>query len=319
MRKILFIALGWIVVGITNIHAKGVLAGTEISNFSTLQYEINGVPYTVDSNTIVDKVDQIIDVNVVWNDASPIIVASGEINRVLTFKVTNTGNGNDTFDLAYDITNPSSDFIVTNPRIFIDTNNNGVFDVSTDLPVSSTMLAADAFSTIFLVSDMPTNSYISGSISSNAIEAKSTIGSGAPGTLYPGAGTGGVFAVVGMSGGVSKAWGEYKMSNDLGVKLTKSATHSGSEVSTGTIVSYNIVVELQANGSVGNLIITDAIPAGTTYVAGSLKLDSVSLTDAVDSDSGRFTGTNIEVNLGTATQSLGDPYIKNISFEVMIS
>ncbi|MFA5501296.1 MAG: hypothetical protein WC253_01485 [Sulfurovaceae bacterium] len=320
MRKILFIALAWIAVGITNIFAKGVLAGTEISNFSTLQYEINGVSYTTDSNTIIDKVDQVIDVNVVWNDASPIIVASGEINRVLTFKVTNTGNGNDTFSLTYDIANPSSDFIVTNPRIFIDTNNNGVFDVSIDQPVSSTMLAADAFATIFLVSDMPTSSYISGSISSNAIEAKSTIGgSSAPGTIYPGAGAGGVFAVDGMSGGVDKDWGKYEMSGDLGVKLTKSATHSGSEVSTGTIVSYNIVVELQANGSVGNLIITDAIPAGTTYVAGSLKLDGVSLTDASDSDSGRFTGTSIEVNLGAATQSLGDPYIKNISFDVMIS
>ena len=320
MKRILFIAFVWMLLGVTCIYAKGVLAGTEISNFATLQYEINGVPYTADSNTIADKVDQIIDVDVVWNDTSPIIVASGETERALRFKVTNTGNGDDTFNLTYNIADPSSDFIVTNPKIYIDTNNNGIFDISTDHETYSIVLAADAFSTIFLVSDMPTESYISGSISNNALEAKSTIGgSGAPGTTYAGAGTGGVFAVDGMSGGADSDWGKYEMSNNLGVKLTKSATHSGTEVSTGTIVRYNIVVELQANGSADNLIITDVIPVGTTYVAGSLKLDSVSLTDVADGDSGRFTGSGIEVNLGVATQTTGNPYIKNISFEVIIN
>ena len=320
MKKIIFAALVWILIGVTCIFAKGVLAGTEISNFSTLEYEIDGILYTVNSNTITDKVDQIIDVDVVWNDTSPIIVASGENDKVLTFKVTNTGNGDDTFNLTYDIANPSSDFIVTNPRIFIDINNNGVFDLSIDNEVYTITLAADASSIIFLVSDMPTESYISGSISSNAIEAKSTIGgSGAPGTIYPDKGMGGTFAVDGMSGGVDKDWGKYEMSSDLGVKLTKSATHSGSEVSTGTILRYNIVVELQASGRADSLIITDIIPVGTTYVPGSLKLDGVSLTDAADSDSGRFTGSSIEVKLGTATQTVGDPYMKNISFEVTIN
>lgn len=320
MKKIICAALAWILVGVTCIFAKGVLAGTEISNFATLEYEVNGISYTADSNTITDKVDQVIDVDVVWNDTSPTIVASGENDKVLTFKVTNTGNGDDTFNLTYDTANPSSDFIVTDPKIYIDINHNGLFDISIDQEQYNITLAADASSIIFLVSDMPTESYISGSISSNAIEAKSTIGgSGAPGTIYPGKGTDGVFAVDGMSGGVDKDWGKYEMSNDLGVKLTKSATHDGTEVSTGTIVRYNIVVELQASGSADSLIITDAIPAGTTYVAGSLRLDGVSLTDTADSDSGRFTGSGIEVNLGIATQTTGDPYVKNISFEVIIN
>jgi len=69
---------------------------------------------------------------------------------------------------------------------------------------------------------------------------------------------------------------------------------------------------------VKNLTITDAIPTGTTYVPNSLKLDGVSLTDASDSDSGKFTGSGIEVSLGTAVQSPGSSYSKNISFEVKI-
>ena len=183
MKRIVFATFVWMLLGVTCIYAKGVLAGTEISNFATLEYEIDGAHFTVDSNTIIDKVDQIIDVDVVWNDASPIIVASGENDKVLTFKVTNTGNGQDTFDITHEA-NASSSFLVTNPRIFIDTNNNGVFDISVDQQTSSTTLAADAFSTIFLVSNMPTYSYPSGSISGNAIKAKShNFGSGVPGTL----------------------------------------------------------------------------------------------------------------------------------------
>jgi uncharacterized repeat protein (TIGR01451 family) len=319
MKKIIFAAIAWMFVGVTCIYAKGVLAGTEIINFATLQYEIDGVPQSATSNIVVDKVDQVIDVDVVWNDTSPIIVTSGDNDKVLTFKVTNTGNGEDTFDLTHEANTTSPMFVVQNPQIFIDTNNNGVFDISIDHEQSSIALEADAFSIIFLVSDMPDGSYPSGSISSNAIKAKShRFGSGVPGTTYEGAGTGGGYAVDGISGGVDKAWGVYEMGNDLEVKLTKSSTPS-SEVSIGTIVRYNIVVELSGNGNVYNLIITDAIPTGTTYVAGSLKLDGVSLTDAADSDSGRFTGSGIEVDLGTATQSLGEPYMKTISFEVKIT
>lgn len=318
MKRIVFTAFVWMLLGVTCIYAKGVLAGTEIINTAILEYEIDGTPQSATSNTTIDKVDQVIDVDVVWNDAAAIIVASGESNKVLTFKVTNLGNGQDTFNLTHEA-NASSAFAITNPRIYIDTNNNGLFDISTDQIASSIVLAADAFSTIFLVSDMPTGSYPAGSTSSNAIVAKSTIGgSGVPGTTYEGAGTGGVFAVDGIRGGVDKAWGVYEM-GELGVKLTKSATPSSSEVFIGTIVRYNIVVELQGNGSVNNLIIADAIPAGTTYVTGSLKLDGVSLTDASDSDNGRFTGTGIEVDLGTAVQTTGNPFSKTISFEVRIN
>ena len=319
MGRVLFAVLAWIAAGMTTLLAKGVPAGTEINNFATLTYKMEDVSYTAKSNTLSDKVDQVIDVDVVWNDASPIIVDSGDIDKVLTFNVTNTGNGEDTFNLSYDIAYPSSDFIVTDPKIYIDTNHNGVFDPSTDNEAYSITLAADASSAIFLVSDMPAESYIEGSISSNGLEAKSVIGgSGTPGTVYPGAGTNGVFAVDGMNGGVDKYWGEYEMSSELGVKLTTRATPESTEVSTGTVIRYDIAVALQANGSVESLVVTDPIPAGTTYMAGSLRLDGAALTDAEDSDEGRFAGNAIEVKLGTVMQSSSVPFGKTITFEVKI-
>jgi len=46
-------------------------------------------------------------------------------------------------------------------------------------------------------------------------------------------------------------------------------------------------------------MITDAIPADTTYVAGSLTLDSSALTDASGDDAGEASATDIAVDLGT--------------------
>ncbi len=319
MKNITFVVFMWMLLGTTCILAKGVLAGTEIMNTSTLEYEIDGSHYSTTSNATLDKVDQIIDVSVVWNDAAAVLVSSGESNQVLTFKITNLGNGRDTFNLTHE-TNATNDFTVNNPRIYIDTNNNGVFDISSDQQASSITLDADAFAILFLVSDIPTDSYPSGSTSNNAIVARSTTGgSGVQGTIYEGAGIGGVFAVDGMSGGVDKGWGIYLMGSDVAVKLTKSATLDGKQAVSGATVRYYILVELQGYGSAKDLIITDAVPSGTSYVAGSLTLDGVSLSDAGDSDSGRFTGSAIEVSLGTATQTSSDAYSKTISFEVVIS
>jgi len=224
MKRVIFTTLAFLLVNVTSIFGKGVLAGTEISNFATLQYEMDGVSYTTDSNTITDKVDQVIDVSVVWQDAAPVDVSIGEKNRVLTFKVTNTGNGKDTFDLTLE-SNSTCPFGIENPRIFMDTNSNGIFDISTDQIVSSITLEADNFSTIFLVADMPTSSFPCEIIFSNTIAAKSNIGgSGVPGTTFPGAGTDGVFAVDGMSGGVDRAIGKYQTKDEISVKLTLSST-----------------------------------------------------------------------------------------------
>ncbi|MDD2450516.1 MAG: hypothetical protein PHU67_01210 [Sulfurovum sp.] len=318
MRRIVCTVLLWMAAGMTALLAKGVPAGTEISNFATVSYQMDGVSYSTTSNTLSDRVDQIIDVNVVWNDASPVIVANGDIDKVLTFKVTNTGNGEDTFTLLYSA-DAASDFAVTDPKIYIDTNNNGVFDPSIDNEAYSLTLAAEASTAVFLVADIPADSYPSGSISDNLLEAKSTIGgSGTPGTVYPDAGVDGVTAVDGMNGGVDKQLGTYEIGSELGVSLTKSATPESAEVATGTLIQYDIAVALQGNGSVENLVVTDPIPSGTTYVAGSLKLDGVALTDAEDSDEGRFDGNAVEVKLGTATQTDTLPFGRMITFEVRI-
>jgi hypothetical protein len=59
----------------------------------------------------------------------------------------------------------------------------------------------------------------------------------------------------------------------------------------------------------------DPVPAGTTYVAGSMRLNAAGLSDAVDADAGRFTGTGVQVDLGT----LVAPATRAVTFRATIN
>jgi uncharacterized repeat protein (TIGR01451 family) len=315
MIKVIFALLAYILLSV-NSNAKGVEAGTDITNIATLEYQIGGVSHSMSSNSVVDRVDQLIDVNLVWQDTAAILVESGETNRVLTYKITNTGNGKDKFTLT-NSNDPSSNFNINNPRIFSDSNNNGIYDGG-DLLVSEMWLEADGTSLLFLISDIPTATYANGNQSKNILEAISaTGGSGATGTIHSGAGIDGVDAIDSFNGGRSHAVGTYEI-NLVGVKLTKSASTNTSDVFTGTIITYTILVTLEGVGNVETLVVNDTIPAGTSYVAGSLRLDGVSLSDSGDSDVGNFVSNEIAVNLGNASQTATIPYAKTVTFQVRI-
>ncbi|MFH1707466.1 MAG: DUF11 domain-containing protein [Planctomycetota bacterium] len=64
----------------------------------------------------------------------------------------------------------------------------------------------------------------------------------------------------------------------------------------GGVITYTIAYSNPSGLPVTGLSVTDTIPAGTAYVAGSLKLNGAALTDANDADAGRYTGTGIVVN-----------------------
>jgi uncharacterized repeat protein (TIGR01451 family) len=72
----------------------------------------------------------------------------------------------------------------------------------------------------------------------------------------------------------------------------KSVTDAGgnSQASVGETLTYRIAATNTGNTDATSVIITDAIPADTTYVPGSLKLDGVALTDAADGDAGEVVG-----------------------------
>ena len=103
------------------------------------------------------------------------------------------------------------------------------------------------------------------------------------------------------------------------VDLTKSATvldsFGGDSAVPGAVVTFTITADVAGSGSVDDLIITDAIPAGTTYNPGTLALEGAGLTDAAGDDAGEASNAaGITVDLGTVAGGTS----QSITFDVTI-
>src|SRR5690349_9986811 len=106
--------------------AAGIAAGTFIENTASATYTTGSTTETVDSNTVTILVDELLDVTVSSLDASAIPLGSG--NSVLSFELTNTGNGPEAFEVTPDPAVSGDDFDPTISLIAWDSNGNNVYD-----------------------------------------------------------------------------------------------------------------------------------------------------------------------------------------------
>ncbi|MCH2495392.1 MAG: hypothetical protein MK104_00105 [Erythrobacter sp.] len=286
-------------------HAGGVKAGTLIENTASATYDGGAGPVTIPSNTITVKVDELLDVTVTSRDSGPVSAAPG--SAVLTFELTNTGNGPEAYTLTANPAVAGNDFDTTVNGIAVDTNGNGVYDPGVDQmltgPATTAAIAADASLTVFVLVTIP-GGVADGDQSDVSLLAEAVTGTGAPGTAFAGQGAGGGNAIVGSTGANATATGSLSV-GITDVDLIKSATvldpFGGTGIVPGATITYAIRAEVRGSGSVSDLVVTDAAPADTTYVAGSLKLDGATLTDAADADAGRSGTSGISVDLGTVS------------------
>lgn len=289
----------------TPAHAGGVKAGTLIENTASATYDGGAGPVTIPSNTITVKVDELLDVTVTSRDSGPVSAAPG--SAVLTFELTNTGNGPEAYTLTANPAVAGNDFDTTINGIAVDTNGNGVYDPGVDQmltgPATTAAIAADASLTVFVLVTIP-GGVADGDQSDVSLLAEAVTGTGAPGTAFAGQGAGGGNAIVGSTGANATATGSLNV-GITDVDLIKSATvrdpFGGTGIVPGATITYAIRAEVRGSGSVSDLVVTDAAPADTTYVAGSLKLDGATLTDAADADAGRSGTSGISVDLGTVS------------------
>jgi uncharacterized repeat protein (TIGR01451 family) len=252
-------------------------------------------------------------------------VSPGDTDQVLTFRVTNTGNGADEYSLTCLSVLGGDDFDPSLVGLHFDSNGNGLYDAGTDISyqagINDPFLAADAGITLFVLNDIPV-SPVDGDLGSSQLTAVSKTGNGTPGMVIEGAGEGGTDAVVGTSGGSDEDLGTYAVSS-ASVSVDKSATiadpSGGSEPVTGAVITYALAVAISGSGTALDVIITDAIPAETTYIPGTLTLNGVGLTDAADIDVGDVGATipgMVTVNLGELP--VGSP-AQTITFDVRIN
>jgi len=300
--------------------AGGVTAGTLIENTAVANYDQAGTPRTINSNTVTVRVDELLDVTLTSLDPGPVNARPGD--AVLSFELTNQSNGPEAFRLAAKPAVAGNQFDVTVTGIAIDTNANATYEPGIDLllpaPSTTAVLVPDAVRTVFVLVQVPAGV---SDTQTSAVEltAEAVTGSGAPGTVYAAAGVDGGDAIVGTTGAIAIARGRL-VAGVAAVKLVKSVSlrdpFGGTGAVPGAVATFTIAASVSGSGSVTALIVTDAVPAGTTYVPGTLKLDSAALSDAADGDAGTASNAaGVRVALGTVPAGTN----RAITFDVVIN
>lgn len=298
--------------------AQATPAGIIIESTAEATYEDAGVARTASSNLVQVQVGELLGVAVAGLDAGAVAARPG--TAVLGFTVNNIGNGPEAFTLEVVTSLTGNAFDSTLDSVAVDTNGNGVYDAGIDAvlpaPVITGVLAAGAAETVFVIVTVPAG-VTDGAQSSINLIARAATGTGTPGTNFAAAGESGVDAIVGPSGGMAVATGQMVASTST-VTLVKWATvtdpFGGAAAIPGATITYGIEALVTGSAPVDGLVITDAIPANTQYVAGSLALDGASLSDAAGDDAGEASPAGISVNLGTVAG--GTP--NTITFAVLV-
>ncbi len=292
-------------LGSVEATAGGVRAGTLIENTAIATYDDGAASRTITSNTVTILVDELLDVTVTSLNSQPVLASPGE--AVLTFEVTNQGNGPEAFDLIARTNLADNEFETAFTSVAIDSNGNGVYDAGVDeiLAASRTtpILAADQAITVFVIVDVP-GDVEDQQTSGVELIANATTGTGAPGTAFAGQGEGGGDAIAGTSTASASARGALR-AGVATLSLIKSVSFQdpfGEQSAVpGTLATFTLVADVTGSGSIDDLIVVDAIPDGTTYAEGTLTLDDGPLTDASGDDAGEASNENgISVSLGSA-------------------
>ena len=324
--------------------ALGTAANTLVTNNVSVDFELNLVPQAPIGDSVDFDVDHKVAISITAAGAS---VLPGESSRALTYVIRNIGNTAQGYALTViPLTGADDDFDMNNVEIYRDGNANGVFDPGVDnVPANRYNsgsglnfgdVAADATITVFVVANVPPGG--GGSAPANGATARYDLvattldaGSNTPTTQSSGAWDPNNVQTVFADGdgdgtrsndaaqdGKFSATGTFAVNSPV---LAKSAVvqdlQGGTTASNGATITYTLVVTFNGSGNANNVVITDAIPANTTYTAGSLTLNTVPLSDTAGNDAGDFniTTNSITVNLGT----LSSGSTNTITFKVTIN
>ncbi len=288
-------------------QAAGVTAGTLIENTAQATYDESGATRTITSNTVRVRVDELIDVTLTSLDSGPQQATASE--AVLAFELTNQGNGPEAFLLTANPAVAGNAFEMTVRGLAVDSNANGIYDPGIDpilsAPETTAVMAAGDKLTVFVLVTLPSG-LSDGQQSAVDLSARAVTGTGAPGTVFTGAGSDGVNAIIGMTEAFAKETGRV-VAGVAAVSLVKSVSlrdpFGGTGAVPGTVATFTITASVAGSGSVAGLVVTDTIPQGTTYAPGTLGLDGTGLTDATDGDAGTASdASGISVTLGRFPQ-----------------
>jgi uncharacterized repeat protein (TIGR01451 family) len=306
--------------------AVGVVAGTEIQNTAQVSYTIGATPVTASSNTVAVTVAEVLDVVVTLQSATT-SVSPGATNQVLVYRITNTGNSSEGFRLTLTSVLGGDEFdpVQATPALYFDTDGSGTLTPA-DTPytpgANDPVLLQDTFVTVLAVHNIPTG-LANGARGFAQLGAAALTGTGAAGTVFAGQGAGGTDAVVGTTGAEGDATGQYVVA-DITLTAVKTSTvtdpFGGSRPVPGARIRYQVVVSATGTGTATGTAFRDPIPANTTFVPGSIRLNGNTITDSTaDADAGGYAtspAAAVQVALGDLTQASGP---QTLVFDVTIN
>jgi uncharacterized repeat protein (TIGR01451 family) len=319
MNHLKYLAAVLLLVGVQQAQAVGTLQGTNVGNTATVNYTVGGVGQpSVSSNTVNFLVDRRINLTVAEVGGIATDVIPGSIDRVTTFTVSNTTNGIQDFRLvasndaagAGTAFGDTDNFEGLNVRVFADSNGNGTYDAALDTAIFVDELGPDQTRTVFVLIDIPV-AQINGDTAGVTLRAFAANSGGAgvlgaDATQTAGADTPGVVdTVFGDSAGAPNTTGDAARdgshSDDdeydvvtAALTVVKSQTvisdpFNGAvnpKAIPGAVIEYCLDINNTGASQADAIVLTDALPANTTYQAGTIRVGVAGAGTACTSGSG---------------------------------
>jgi len=224
------------------------LVSTEIKNLATVSYEdSSGNSYTAQSNEAVVTVAQVYSAAINSTDTN--LTASPGQPVDLSYTLENTGNGTDTFVLSAADGIVGGDSIDADSiAIYEDLNNNGQADAGEPV-ISSVALTAGEIKSIVVRTDVPTSA-LGGDDLGITLTAQAEEGTGA--------------AVADSVTDLTTGKGPDTLDGTV-ESSTKSSVHNPAT----SEIEYTVTIRNNGNADATSVMLQDAIPENTTYVANS--------------------------------------------------
>lgn len=321
------------------VAARGTTAGTVIPNTADMHFTVDGAQRSIRSNTTTTRVDEILDVVVVAEQAEPVTTDSPMTEAILSFLITNVGNGDEAYAIRLQSNINEGGFDPVSTTLYLEQNGVPGLQVGAggDLPYiegSALPFSANAQHSIYVVAEIPAG-ITSNALSQLRLRAVSATlfsetglhdpdlpGFPLPGTAFPLLGDNGSTAVVGLSHSPAEpvffALSGFRIDAPI-VTIDKSAIavralDGSAAVRPGSVVDYQLQVVVLGNGAVERATLTDLLPPELAFIAGSLRINGSIEDDdfePIGLDAGGFNQNQglLQVPLGLLGSSTGSHVI----------
>jgi uncharacterized repeat protein (TIGR01451 family) len=321
-------------LGISTVQA-GTPAGTVISNQARLQFTVQNSPGEIQSNATSFTVVQLLGVAVSSQDATEVGVNSPDLTRVLTFRLTNIGNGTESYRLSRDDAVLGDQFDPIAPStpgagIYLENglqpgfqatgpNADTVYIAGSNDP----QISAGDSRVAYLASAIPAGQAYQDIARSRLIatSAQADVPGKAPGAALPPL-TGTLERVVGLSRGQADATGAYRVTG-VQTSLVKTVVRvldpqGGSTVMPGAVLTYRLVSDMRGVGTASNFTISDVLPVQVRYKRGTLLVNGSAQTDAADADFSEVDVSTVPHTLRVRLGSRSAPFLATVEFDVIV-